>query len=273
MKTPMKILTTPVTNDELSLIEYSNLLAMREDSLDITYTLIDNMNMHYKCEDGYVMDNQTNFIFDQHAFAEDSLVSLAGFITACINSNVPELNSLMCSYDDRLTDIVNNYISNTTFCKISIDSFNEDIVELMEYVKNHTELTAAFEHVFASLHGMLSYSFQGKINTYYLETFPLNIVQKDNIITLKMARQTPVIYLSSLSTRSMFKDKLFDNNIISDRDSDLFKQLDEACGLHPVFNKINKAHLIVLNTFTRTKHYELYRNVDGAFVIATKIDY
>ena len=264
----MKIITDATGNNKLSLIEQSDLISKQEQNSDVTYKLIDLMHIFYPDNYGEYKDGKNNsvFNFDNTLPSRYNLLKLATFINTIIDADDSVLGSMLCMYDDRLTDLLNQYIQYGTNSKLTIESFSEDMEELLKLTHDHPE----FNYIFESLYRSLSYTFYNKPD---FNVFDVKYDNHNGVNELNIQRSTAVVYFTRLSSRLMFKNKLHDNFHIADTESDLYKMLNETWEQCEIFRKTNRAILIVNNPFTKIKQFELYKNVDGIFVIASKTDY
>lgn len=255
----MKVLQEPQEFKYSSLIDQSDAISRRENSLDVVYELVDMMRVFYSISEKPTGIKHKQFSFDQKNDALENLKSLGIFI----NDVIREEAEAFCGVDEKLTMILNQYLKYAAGLNVSLETYSEDIEELCDISLSSTDLTYALN----SFCNLLRYSFSVDPG---VNTFDTN---EDGVVgELYIQRSSAIIYVNKLSNKLMFANKLDDDFLVYDKDSNIHQLLQLAHNSNQVFNTTNRAYLIVNKAFDKHKLFEVYKKSNGDFVITKKTD-
>lgn len=262
----MKVLQEPQIKKYTSLIDQSDYVSKKEGELDIVFELVDKLRILYNKSNGALNGKYKSFRFLPEDDSKKNLINLANFMITAQEDDTSNATDKFCDLDEKLTYLVNNYIKYTTNRDIFIETYTEDIEELIRITDN-SYMRETFNYTYDSICNLLRYSFAADEGVETFETIVNNDVDE-----LCLMRSNAVIYLNKLSSKILFKDISANDQRIYDTHSDLYQKLLLSYNSCRIFRATNRAVLIINKAFNRKKIFEIYRDVKGDFVI-TDIQY
>ena len=255
----MKVLQEPQELKFSSLIDQSDAISRRENSLDVAYELVDMMRVFYPLTEKPLAEKHKQFSFNQTSGSVENLRKLGDFINDVINEEAEKFWGV----DEKLTMLVNQYLKYGAGLNVTLESYSEDITELTEMASSSPELKYALD----SFCNLLRYSFSVDKDVYTFET-----KEENGVGELYLQRSSSIIYINKLSNKLMFANKLDDDFLVYDKDSNIHQLLQLAYNSNQVFNTTNRSYLIVNKAFDKHKLFEVYKKSNGDFVITKKTD-